>query len=72
MNLISRIKDSLHVLMSDDYKVVSPEELQKRKEQNARDTCAMFARGNISLTQGSYITPQEQEEARKEVLSYKF
>jgi len=72
MNFMSCLKDSLHVLRSDDYKVVSPEELQKRKEENARDTCVMFARGNISLTQGSYITPQEQEETRKEVLSYKF
>jgi len=72
MNLVSSIKDALYVLRSDDYKIVSPEELQKRREESAHSICAEIADGSISLTRGSFITPQEQERARKEALSYKF
>ena len=72
VNLFSLLKDSLHILRSNDYKVVSSEELQKRSEENARGVCAAFSRGNVSLTRGEFVTPQEQEEARKNFLSYKF
>jgi len=72
MNFISLLKDSIHILRSDDYKVVSQEDLQKKKEEIARSVCSEIACGSISLTQGVFITPQEQEGTRKEVLAYKF
>ncbi len=44
----------------------------KRKEEIARKVCSRYARGNISLQNGLYITSKEIEQSRKKVESYVF
>jgi len=69
MNFVSLLKDTLHILRSDDYKVVSPEELQKRREESARNICANLSSGSIFLAQGKYVTTQQFEEAKEKFLA---
>jgi len=69
MNFFSLLKEAIHILRSKDYKVVSPEELQLRREESARNVCRKLARGNIYLMRGKYITSQQLENERKRVFS---
>jgi len=69
MNFIALLKDAWHILRSDDYKVVSHEELQKRREDSARSICAKLSRGNILLQQGKYITDKQFKENKKRIFT---
>ena len=49
-------------------------EIERRQACNAarleREVCATFARGNISLQQGNYITSQDMDAVQKDLAEY--
>ena len=46
--------------------------LEKRQKESARRIVGMLSRGNISLQQGKYITKEQMDQRRKEVMNHDF
>jgi hypothetical protein len=43
---------------------------QQRVKQLDREVCAKFARGNISLQNGNYFTPEDIDRLQQELVDY--
>jgi len=65
MGFFSELREAIHILRSRDYQVVSPEELQLRREASARNVCKKLSRGNIFLMNGQFITTRQFEQEQK-------
>jgi hypothetical protein len=50
----------------------SKKELNERAKAIAKNVCAAYSRGNISLQSGRYSSEQDLEQRRREVMSYNF
>ena len=42
------------------------------ENQTAKEICKRYAKGNISLSNGKYLTSHQLEERRNEILAYRF
>ncbi len=72
MKLIYYFIDMFDVLFSKDYKVISKSKLEKDKKLIAKKICMSYARGNISLKKGNYLTTEDINAKKQEVLKYTF
>jgi len=63
------LKEALHILRSDDYRVVRPEELRKQRKESARGICARLSLGNVFFKDGKYITTRQFKKEKKRILA---
>ncbi len=64
------IQDFYNVFVLSDS--VRQKNLEYRQEAIARKICTKYARGNISLQEGRYVTTRQMNERREKILNYDF
>lgn len=54
------------------WKIMFSKNLKKTDDNETRNLVAKYARGNVNLQNGCYVTKEEKEALKKEVLNHKF
>ncbi len=72
MKILHYIIEIFEIVLSKDYKVISEIKLEEKRKLIARKICMSYARSNISLKKGNYLTAEDINARKEKSLKYVF